>query len=103
MVGLLSDNLVEGDNANTAILMYKEMVAAIISSSVSFRNEGITREQMEAELALIKEHLNNDFNSVEGSNKGFVDEQLAILQANIEKAYTQIKNVFQNSEQGGTE
>ena len=103
MVGLLSDNLVEGDNANTAILMYKEMVAAIISSSVSFRNEGITREQMEAELALIKEHLNNDFNSVEGTNKGFVDEQLAILQANIEKAYTQIKNVFQNSEQGGTE
>lgn len=100
LVELLNDNLVEADNPNTALLMYRELVVQLIEPK-DFKDDGVSEDEMNKELDNIKSHIEADFN--EFRNDKVIQEGLSDLVSNMEKARQMVKNAFQHEEQGGTD
>ena len=57
---LTEKNIVQADNANTAIVTYRELIYQVQMHSVEFSKAGITRGEIERKLTDIEEHLQND-------------------------------------------
>lgn len=94
LVELSSGNLVEIDNANTALIMYRELTSQIVSNAVAFKNDGVTREEMEAQLTNIEQHLDSDFDSISDSSKASIESSRAKLTESMEQAERVIQSTY---------
>ncbi len=94
LAALSSGNLVEIDNENTALILYREFVSQIVSHAMEFKNDGVTQEEMEAQTAEIRTHLEEDFASVGESNREFVKTESEKLRGAIETAERVIASAF---------
>lgn len=86
LVTLTEGNLVELDNATTAIIMYKELVYQIYTNCVLFRDAGIGEEEMQKQLENVEIHMKNDFDDANQQNKERVEKLLAELQEYMDLA-----------------
>lgn len=94
LTALSDGNLVEIDNENTALIMYWELASQIVSHTAEFKNDGVTQEEMESQLANIRSHLESDFSSVNESNKEFVKTEKKKLEDSIDTAERLIQSAF---------
>jgi len=94
LVELSQGNLVVIDNERTALIMYQELLAQMISRTVEFKNAGVTRDEMEAALKEIETHLQTDFSSVDAANKAFIDGEILSVQEAKTQAQRMIQSVY---------
>lgn len=94
LINLTSGNLVEVDNANTALIMYNDVVAQIVSRTNELKNGHVTKEQMEAQLVNIEQHLESDFKNINESSRESVESKIAELKENIAIARRQMDSTF---------
>lgn len=94
LIALTSDNLVEKDNATTALVMYKELVYQIYTNCVAFKNEGITRKDMESQLKYVKEKLAKEFSSVNSTEQKRVKKLMKELEQYIDLAEKAVETAF---------
>lgn len=94
MVALTEGNLVSIDNERTALVVYEELTAQIISRTVEFRNSGVTKEEMLTHLKNIEEHLKTDFSQINEENKKILEEEMKELMSHIEKAKKIVKSTY---------
>ncbi|MBS6395728.1 MAG: serine/threonine protein kinase [Clostridiales bacterium] len=99
MVSLSAGNLVEADNERTALIMYQELATQIVSRVVDFRNDGVTREEMEAQLTNVTQHLQTDFNEVSAGNREAIQQEIQKLQETIVQARRMIQSAFGKSQE----
>lgn len=94
LVELTAGNLVEMDNPNTAIIMYREMTSQIISRADDFKNSGVTQSEMQEQLENIREHLETDFNSLTESQESGIQDSLKALNESLSQAEQVINSKF---------
>lgn len=99
LVSLSSGNLVEADNERTALIMYLELATQIVSRAADFKKDGVTKEEMTAQLANIREHLQTDFGNVSAGNQAAVQEQLTRLNEALAQAERMIQSAFGQASQ----
>lgn len=97
LVELSRGNLVEVDNERTALIMYQELAAQILSRTADFRDDGVSREEMEAQIINMREHLQTDFQNVSEGNQKMIGAEIRKLQDMISQAERLIQSAF-----GGT-
>lgn len=76
----------EVDNERTALVVYEELVAQILTKTTEFRDAGISKQEMSQQLENIKLHLKSDFSGEEKDRK-----QLLLHIAETEKM---VESVF---------
>lgn len=91
---LLSGNLVEIDNAKTALIMYRELTTQIVSHATEFKNDGVTQSEMEDQLTNIRSHLKNDFNSLDETTKSSVAASREKQEESMEQAERVIQSTY---------
>ena len=103
MIALSEGNLVEVDNERTALVMYQELVSQMVSRAIDFKRDGVTQEEMLAQLTNIKQHLQTDFQNINASNRATIQEEMNDLLIAIEQAERMVKSTFGQRNQGGVE
>ncbi|WP_418747216.1 serine/threonine-protein kinase [Frisingicoccus sp.] len=98
---LVSGNLVEMDNAKTALIMYKEMVYQIGQNSLKFKSSGVSKASMTEELDMVASRLTTDIIPENENNPEEIRGLKEEIQENIEWAETQVDIAFSTS--GGGE
>jgi serine/threonine-protein kinase len=101
LVDLTAGNLVSMDNAKTALIMYKEMVAQIVSRANEFKRDGVTKNEMLEQIENIEQHLQSDFGDVGSGNKASIDSEIQTLRRNIQQANSIIESTYNANNQGG--
>lgn len=101
LTALAAGNLVEEDNERTALILYQELTAQILSSASEFRRDGVTEEEMRAQLINIRKHLRTDFKNLSESRKTMIKEELAELWVSINRAEKMISSAFVSNRKGG--
>lgn len=99
LVEITKGDIVELDNARTAIIIYNEMAGQIHDRSGDFLSDGVTIQEMEEQLDYIEGKLDTDF-TAEDNKKGEIDK----LRDNIQTARDMLKinrTSAGNSEEGG--
>ena len=86
-------NLVERDNAMTALVMYGEMLNLISTNSTELRDEGISREELLDEIAYIRERLENDI-VIEDSNRAQLSGKFEEVMEAAETAQKRVETVY---------
>lgn len=99
LTALSEGNLVEIDNENTALIMYRELVSQIVSHAVEFKNDGVTGEEMDAQIENMESHLESDFTSVSEGNRAFVQTERKKLEESIATAKRVIQSAFSGAAQ----
>ncbi|MCC8029273.1 MAG: serine/threonine protein kinase [Lachnospiraceae bacterium] len=94
LVELTSGNLVEMDNANTAIIMYREMTSQIISRAEDFKDSGVTQSEMLEQLENIEAHLETDFDALTESQEEGIRDSLTALNESLLQAEQVINSKF---------
>lgn len=94
LVELLSGNLVEIDNAKTALIIYRELTTQIVSHATEFKNDGVTQSEMEDQLTNIRSHLKSDFNSLDETTKSSVAASREKLEESMEQAERVIQSTY---------
>ncbi len=82
-------NLVEEDNARTALVIYEEMLVQIITNTGLFLAAGVTQEDMRTQIANLETHLRQDFDMADdfsAQDREQVMEMLEQARAAIEAA-----------------
>ena len=104
MTQLIDGNLVEMDNAKTALVMYQEVVYQISENALNFKAAGITREEMEDQLDKISSRLETDVIEY-GNNQEEIRTMKASISDQIEDAGRQVEIAFSSLANGssGTE
>lgn len=100
LVSLTEGNILELDNAVTALRMYQELASQIHSRTIEFQQAGVTREEMEEQLNGIWRHLKEDFAKDCCGGAGF-EKMRADLEKLLREARRQIEAVYKES--GGKE
>lgn len=103
LTALSEGNLVEADNERTALIMYQELVTQVVSRASDFKRDGVTEEEMLAQMTNIKQHLQADFESLGETNRAAVAEDMQSLENSIEQAERIIQSTFGQMNQGGAE
>lgn len=91
---LSTGNLVLQDNAVTALRMYQELASQIHGRALEFRQEGITKEELEAQLIQIQQHLDEDFIDTDWSSSG-LEEMKSRLIYLLGAGWKQIQVVYE--------
>ena len=99
MVELTQGNLVEADNERTALVVYEELAAQIVSRTVEFRNAGVKKEEIIAQLDNIKEHLTTDFSNINEANKAMIEDEMKELLENVKKAEKIVQSTYAEIEE----
>lgn len=94
---LVSGNLVEMDNAKTALIMYKEMVYQIGQNSLKFKSSGVSKASMTEELDMVASRLTTDIIPENENNPEEIRGLKEEIQENIEWAETQVDIAFSTS------
>lgn len=101
LTSLSFGNLVEEDNARTALVMYKELVGQMISHTAEFQRAGVTEEEMSEQLMQIGNHLAMDFKESNSSDEKIFKEEIQELQKFMEQAGRMIGSVYGQKKQEG--
>ncbi|MCD8365781.1 MAG: serine/threonine protein kinase [Clostridiales bacterium] len=91
---LTSGNLVEMDNPNTAIIMYRELTSQIISRANDLKNSGVAQNEMLEQLENIRSHLETDFNSLTEDQESGIQDSLQALNESLSQAEQVINSKF---------
>ena len=91
-------NIVQQDNERTALVMYEEIVSQIISNAVHFRNDNVTREELELQMEKIETHLKEDFKKSDEIIMAMLRQELDALRENIQRAKQVIASVYEEAE-----
>lgn len=94
MTALSEGNLVAMDNEKTALIMYQELATQIISHTVDFKNDGVTKAEMETQLLNIEAHLKTDFINVSAGNRNSINAEIEKLRTYIEQARLMMQSAF---------
>ena len=94
LVRVSKGNLVEEDNARTAVVMYEELLSQIMSKTVEFKDEGIEREKLETQISNIEQHLQTDFLSISESMRVSVQKDILHLKEMINKTKKMVASVY---------
>ena len=103
MIALSEGNLVEVDNERTALVMYQELVSQIVSRASDFKRDGVTQDEMQAQLTNIKQHLGTDFNNINEANRATIQTEMNELLEAVKQAERIVKSTFGQRDQGGVE
>lgn len=103
LTALSEGNLVEADNERTALIMYQELVTQVVSRASDFKRDGVTEEEMLAQMTNIRQRLQTDFESLSKTNRAAVTDDMKSLQNSIEQAERIIQSAFGQMNQGGAE
>lgn len=103
LTALSEGNLVEVDNERTALIMYQELVTQVVSRASDFKRDGVTKEEMQAQMTNIKQHLQTDFANLNETSRAAIEEDMQSLQNSIEQAERMIQSTFSQINQGGGE
>lgn len=91
---LASGNLVQLDNAVTALRMYQELASQIHGRALEFRQAGILKEELEEQLLEIQEHLRDDFADTNWDEPGLEEMQSRLVYL-LREARRQIQIVYE--------
>lgn len=94
LTALSAGNLVEADNEKTALIMYRELATQIVSCASDFKRDGVTEEEMRAQLANIEQHLQTDFGNVNAGNQAAVQQEIEKLKEAVSQAQRMIRSTF---------
>ena len=83
-------NLVQLDNAMTALRTYQELAAQIHGRTMEFLQAGIARGEMEEELGKIRKHLEEDFEAVNWREEGLEEMRVRLVYL-LEEAERQLE------------
>ena len=98
LTALSAGNLVEADNERTALVMYGELVSQMVSRAVRFLEDGVSKEEMQAQLGLIRTHLDTDFQEAGEESRRKVTEEIRKLQEQIGQAEKLVNSACQKGE-----
>ena len=96
---LSSGNLVQLDNAVTALRMYQELASQIYGRTLEFRQAGISGEELKEQLEKIEKHLREDFTNTDWDGPG-LKEMRNRLTYLIKEARHQVKIVYEGETYG---
>lgn len=101
LVSISQGNIVEEDNPTTAVVVYSELTVQMITNTVSFKNAGVTKEQMDEQIKYIEKHLDSDFSNVNLNEtiKGEI-EKLGNALKNAENA---VESAYKQQTEGGVD
>ena len=91
MKAVCNGDIAKEDNANTALVIYKEMASQICVNFQNFAKSGVTYSDMELQLLNIEQHVNSDIKGTDAESSDRVKELEQELTTNIEKARQAIK------------
>lgn len=94
LTAIAEGNLVEEDNPTTAVVVYRELAAQIVTNTVAFKNAGVTKEQMEAQIAAIRTHLKSDFGNVTEN----ISQEIGVLEEILQNAETAVQSTYAETE-----
>lgn len=100
-VALASGDISKDDNVRTALVVYKEYSGQINKHALDFKNAGIKKEQLEAELDSIQKKTDKIVNSGSEFNEEIDGPLVKAIENNITSSRETIDTVFQ--ERGGAE
>lgn len=103
LTALSEGNLVEADNERTALIMYQELVSQVVSRAADFKQDGVTGEEMLAQMNSIRKHLQSDFSNLNETNREMIKEDIENLEKSIDQAERIIQSTFHQISQGGVE
>ncbi|SDB40023.1 serine/threonine protein kinase [Pseudobutyrivibrio sp. YE44] len=86
LVAVCKGDIAKEDNANTALVIYKEMASQIYSNLQNFAKAGVSYSDMELQLINIEQHVRDDINGTDAEENDRVKELEEELNNNIEKA-----------------
>ena len=86
LVAVSSGNIAKIDNANTALIIYKEMASQIYTNLQNFAKSGVSYSDMELQLINIEKHVKEDIAGTDAEENEMVKELEAELDTNIDKA-----------------
>lgn len=95
---LLEGNLVEEDNERTALVMYREMAGQIVSRGARFRDAGVKKEEMLAQLVRIEESLDKDFTRMDEGMQELVRRETEEVRQAAAQAKRIVQSVFAGEE-----
>ena len=98
LTALSAGNLVEADNERTALVMYGELVSQMVSRAVRFLEDGVSKEEMQAQLGLIRTHLDTDFQEAGEESRRKVTEEIRKLQEQIGQAEKLVNSACRKGE-----
>lgn len=94
LTGASRGNLVEEDNARTAVVMYEELVGQIMTKTAEFKDAGVEQGEMQEQLKDMEQHLKEDFFGIPENMKESVRGELLHLRETIEKAKKMVASVY---------
>ena len=98
---LSQGNLVEMDNARTALLLYRELAGQVVSRAWDFRRDGVSRQEILKKLDSIREHIKTDFSHMQREGPGELQEELMELETLVEQAERMVQSAYgQAGEEG---
>lgn len=98
LVLLSAGNLIQEDNERTALVMYEELVNQMISRITEFKEAGVGKEEMSAQLWNIKERLDTDFAVLGGNRQKNIEADLRTLTEHVEKAEKMVLSAYAGEE-----
>ncbi len=97
LLAVSDGNIVEHDNANTALVIYKELASQIAMNATKFNKDGISYGEMELALTHIEDHVKKDIKEAKVEENDRILELETELNNNIEKAREVISLAEQES------
>ena len=91
---ITAGDIAKTDNSTTALMVYKEMVSQIYSNANNFKKDGITYEDMKAQLDNISKRLQTDITITDTSNADRINQLKDTLSANITLAQKSLDGAF---------
>ena len=88
----------EEDNERTALVMYREMAGQIVSRGARFRDAGVEKEEMLAQLVRIEESLDKDFTRMDEGMQELVRRETEEVRQAAAQAKRIVQSVFAGEE-----
>lgn len=94
LVSLSEGNIVEDDNARTALVMYRELVSQVVSRTVEFKKAGVEQQEIMQQLESIEQHLQDDFKQYDQNTREDIDEEIQSLVSDIQRAKKIVQSAY---------
>lgn len=95
MTEVASGNIAQIDNATTALIVYRELSTQIYVNAIHFKNAGVTREEMNAQLDNIEQRLETDIKVTDISGLERVMRLQEQVTESVEYARGAVNNAFE--------
>lgn len=97
---LTKGNIVEEDNAVTALRMYNEVINQITTNTKKFKEAGITRAQIDEKIGDIRNHIESEVERSSSAGTDVVRNMIDTINENMELAQLALNNVYGGVESG---